>query len=104
MAYGAIYLVTNAVSDKQYVGQTKTSLRRRWISHVSAARTLAPGSPILHAAIRKHGPAAFTMERIVDAPSRLALNAYEHFWVGVIGCVSPAGYTFERRPRAKTEN
>lgn len=33
-----IYLITNTTNNKQYVGVTRTTLNRRWITHKSSAR------------------------------------------------------------------
>jgi len=36
--FGIIYLITNKVTGKQYVGQTVQALVKRWVAHVSVAR------------------------------------------------------------------
>lgn len=35
---GYIYLVTNTVTGKKYIGQTRASIAQRWRQHVSAAK------------------------------------------------------------------
>jgi group I intron endonuclease len=91
MAYGSIYLVSNRDNGKPYVGQTTTSIDRRWSSHVSLART-TKGGPALCRAIRKHGRAAFSVECITQCPDQPTLDAVERFWIGVFGAVAPGGY------------
>lgn len=48
-----IYKITNNINGKIYIGQTKTSIERRFISHKSAARRGI--NYILYKAIRKYG-------------------------------------------------
>lgn len=36
-AHGYIYLVTNQVTGKEYIGQTTRTLEERWKQHVSDA-------------------------------------------------------------------
>lgn len=62
----SVYKVTNTVNGKMYVGFTCRSLEQRWRSHLSAARQ---GSPYrLHAAIRKHGPDPWRIEKVMETP------------------------------------
>ena len=46
----AVYIVTNVMNGKQYVGLTK-SLEKRWDAH----RRSNGSAPALHAAIKKYG-------------------------------------------------
>jgi hypothetical protein len=57
-----LYCVTNKNNGKKYVGMTGRNPETRWKAHVSAARQ---GSPFrFHAAIRKYGIDAWTVEEI----------------------------------------
>ena len=62
-----IYLITNKVNQKIYIGKTKESLRRRWVVHRSHAKTRAH-TP-LHKAIRKYGEHNFTLEIVSNHSS-----------------------------------
>lgn len=64
---GIIYLVTNTKSGKQYVGQTRRSLARRWHQHVADSKKPARAS-YLQRAIGKHGCDSFTKEVICRCP------------------------------------
>jgi group I intron endonuclease len=57
-----VYLITNRINQKIYIGKTKESLRRRWVVHISHAKTRAH-TP-LHNAVRKYGEHNFTLEII----------------------------------------
>jgi predicted GIY-YIG superfamily endonuclease len=41
--YGSIYLITNSVNGKVYVGQTTKTLQQRWAGHVYANDPKAGG-------------------------------------------------------------
>lgn len=79
-----IYLITHRASGKRYVGQS-VNIRGRWAEHRSSN-----GSK-LAAALKKHGPDAFTFE-IVEPCPREELNDREAFYVWAFDCVSPKGY------------
>lgn len=60
-----VYLMTNQVNGKKYVGITTKSLEARVQEHVNDAYS---GSPYaLHAAIRKYGPENFTIQLLTTA-------------------------------------
>lgn len=76
-----IYLVTNLLNGKKYIGKTIKGVARRWQLHVAAAThgSLFP----LHRAIRKYGAQGFSLE-VIDAgpfPSDCALAAAEIYWI-----------------------
>jgi group I intron endonuclease len=73
--FGEIYLVTNLVNGKKYIGQTRRGIERRWVDHCSAART-TPGY-MLHRAIRKYGCEKFSVEKISVAKNQDELNRAE---------------------------
>ena len=57
-----VYLVTNRVSGKLYVGRTGQGLKKRWRQHVHDAFVVTPKRKYrcpLHEAIAKHGADAF---------------------------------------------
>lgn len=60
-----VYLITNEVNGKRYVGVTTKTLKRRWKAHRNAA---VSGSYYwLHKAMRKYGNDAFVMEELAVA-------------------------------------
>ncbi|MBQ2884700.1 MAG: GIY-YIG nuclease family protein [Alphaproteobacteria bacterium] len=60
---GFIYLVKNLINGKCYVGQTTTSIKRRWNQHCYDASKSIYNMP-LHKAIRKYGVENFTINEI----------------------------------------
>ena len=81
---GTIYLVTNNVNGKQYVGQT-----------IVAGNKVGHGT-LMTRAYRKHGKENFTYERICsDIDNKAFLNFAERFWIKVMGSRTPVGYNIE---------
>lgn len=86
---GVVYLVTNAVTGKLYVGITTRQIKARWNQHVRDA-----GRPKchFHRAIAKYGRDAFRLEIIERCDDQASLEAAERHWIGQLECMSPAGY------------
>jgi group I intron endonuclease len=79
-----VYLVTNKVNGKQYVGQTMTE--RNNYGH----------GRMLLKAYKKHGKVNFDYERICSGiEDRHLLNWLERFWIAVYQTVTPNGYNIE---------
>lgn len=77
---GIIYLITNTVNGKQYVGQCKYNDDRRWKEHCRCATLDEPGS-IISSAIKKYGKENFTYEVVDAASSFYELNKKERAWI-----------------------
>jgi group I intron endonuclease len=79
-----IYLVSNKLNGKQYVGQT-----------INPERQIGHGR-ILRKAYKLHGRDNFSYEPICTGiTSRTTLNAVERFWIAVADTVVPKGYNIE---------
>lgn len=75
MKYGIIYKITNITNGNIYIGQTITSLKSRWSSHVSSAKCNKPWA--ICSAIRKYGKDNFIIVKIDSANCKDDLNALE---------------------------
>lgn len=83
-----IYLITNKVNGKQYVGQTTQSLFRRWHLHCSkSGRCLA-----MKSAIRKYGKENFSIKSIYVASCLEELNQMEREFINKYNTLFPNGY------------
>ena len=67
--FGVVYLITNTVNGKVYVGQTINGLSKRWKGHKNDVRNGSQNP--LHRAIRKYGERDGT--RDPRQPKRIAL-------------------------------
>lgn len=57
-----VYLITNKLDDKKYVGKTERSLDVRWKQHVNCSKY---GSSLyVHRAMRKYGVEAFNVSML----------------------------------------
>lgn len=90
MTYGIIYCITNVVNGKKYIGQTTTTLNRRWLFHKYSAKT--GSSFVLHAAIRKYGELCFIVEQISQENSADELNKKEASLIASMRTLVPFGY------------
>lgn len=84
-----IYILTNTVNGKQYVGKD-SCLPSRINQHL---RGQTPNCPAIHNAIKKYGNETFSVE-IIQYPdiSEEALNAVEHWKIRQFHTLSPNGY------------
>ena len=81
---GRVYLVTNTLNGKQYVGQTITKHSRKGHGHALAD------------AYKKYGHKSFTYEAVCSSVNNHAtLDFAEQFWINVMGSLSPNGYNLE---------
>lgn len=72
-----IYLITNQINEKVYVGQTSQSLKDRWIQHCD------PNSHCRHlkSAIAKYGPDRFSMVSLGKAATQEEATNLEDLWI-----------------------
>lgn len=85
-----VYLVTNTVTGKQYVGATTLKLKYRWKLHCSAAERKPKG--LLHQDIRTYGTSKFIVGVLSVALNDQALDDLERFWIRELRTQSPNGY------------
>lgn len=80
MAY--IYLITNVINNKQYVGQTVNKVQRRFNQHKNSAYNIKDkdNKAPLHQAIKKYGIENFTVEILEECPNN-QLNEREIYWI-----------------------
>ena len=94
---GTIYLITNTVNGKIYVGKTTKTLDARWRGHVQSAMRVRSINMMLHAAIRKHGPEAFTIAAICCVSTAEELDALEIYHIKRLNaCGRGVGYNMTK--------
>jgi group I intron endonuclease len=87
---GAIYLATNTINGKAYVGKSQKTMEYRQKCHHQEARS---GSDFLfHRALRKYGVKAFTWEVLATSDRLFILNDLEMSWIVLLRTKVPNGY------------
>lgn len=71
-----IYLATNIIDGKQYVGFTIRTIRRRWKSHVKGDKG---SSRLLHEAIKQFGECLFHLEQLFEGSTEEALRMETYY-------------------------
>lgn len=76
--YCSIYLITNTLDSKKYVGQTWYPLQRRFKGHACKNNR---GCPYLYRAITKHGLPAFTIELLTTCTTQETADLAEQQYI-----------------------
>ena len=78
---GIIYLLTNTLNGKQYIGQTICGLDARWKQHCRSARRGSKN--YIHRAIRKYGTVVFN-QQIIEETNLESLDSREIYWISML--------------------
>ena len=78
-----IYLVTNLISYKMYIGKTEGTVEERWKQHMKNAKSGIQTH--LYRAIRKYGPEVFIAEGLTECNSLEQLDELEKSWIILLG-------------------
>lgn len=87
-----IYTITNKLTGKVYVGQTKGTAKKRWASHCCPSNA---SNSYISKAINMHGRGSFDFSVIDIAESIESLGHKEIFWIDHFKCMAPTGYNLK---------
>lgn len=96
MYEGFIYLITNNVNGKQYVGQTKSTIEHRFGQHISNSKRNR--NDVIYKAIRKYGKENFKVEELFMVSCKTVdelqdiINEKEIFYIKKHKTLIPNGY------------
>jgi group I intron endonuclease len=88
--YGIIYKITNRVNGKIYIGQTTSTLVKRWQKHQYKSHCT-----LLSRAIRKYGKDNFDVCTISRCSSLKEMNHRESYYIKLFKALSPYGYNLD---------
>jgi len=91
MAYGIVYELVCVKTGLRYIGQTTTTLDKRWSGHCYGALRKNIDW-VLCRAIREHGPESFQKRILCECESKDELNVSERAHIASLGTVWPGGY------------
>jgi len=86
---GIIYKITNKENGKAYIGQTRKSLKRRFVEHKLSSTKTA-----IHNAIAKYGVDGFTLE-VLKTCDYSELDKYEVSFIEEHNTLYPNGYNLK---------
>ena len=89
---GIIYIITNDINNKVYVGQTTQTLQERWNGHIRTARSNTVPHFAIHNALNKYGVEHFKISAIENNVLYSELNKKERYWIEFYNSKSPNGY------------
>ena len=108
--YGFVYLTTNKINGKRYIGQRYYDTKEQWKLYLGSGK-------ILKDAIKKYGRNNFTVEILENCKTKEILNNSEKYWIKKYNAISNdsfyniamggdggnviAGYSEERRNELK---
>lgn len=87
-----IYVITNLLNGKQYVGQTHHTIQKRWKRHCWECTN--SNMPITQA-IKKYGKENFKIELLEECVSQEDMNDREIYWAKHLNTFSPNGYNLK---------
>ncbi len=102
LVVGEIYLITNKITNKKYVGQTMShhknhskyrpyGYKSRFNSHVSESRRDKDKKNYLKQSMRKHGEDKFTVQLIKRCPLEI-IDKEEQYFIKKYNTLYPSGY------------
>ena len=77
---GKIYIITNLVNHKQYIGATMGDLQKRFNTHFKS-RTLRKEPSVFHKALHIYGKENFRIGLLEDNIQKEKLAEREKFWI-----------------------
>ncbi len=87
-----VYLLTNRITGKEYVGVTTLSIEERFHEHVHSAKKPGSTTRALSLSIRKHGATAFDMDQLAVACTEIEMFTLEQHFVDQRRTLTPHGY------------
>lgn len=88
-----VYLATNNINGKQYVGQHSGSdLSKYWNHCVAHALRGSRDKPYLYNAVRKHGLSSFHISPLVIVATKWEMDLYEKGMIKALNTRKPVGY------------
>lgn len=88
-----IYLISNSINNKQYVGLTRQTLEKRFQQHSQFKRNYVSA---MQSAMKKYDPSNFTIELIAECESLEEAGKLERLGIAYYNTLAPLGYNIRK--------
>jgi group I intron endonuclease len=85
-----VYLITNKVNGKQYVGQTTKTVEKRWEKHLENADLGIKF--LIYKSIRKYGAENFSRVILHECETKEEMDFVEMFYIALLSTKAPNGH------------
>lgn len=99
--FGIIYIITNSINDKVYIGQTIQTLQERWQGHCRKAYSTNEANMSIKRAIFKYGKDNFTIKELERCSIEI-LNEREIYYINLYNSYKN-GYNSTLGGKSKTK-
>lgn len=95
---GYIYCISNDLNCKKYIGQTTTTIQKRFAEHKRCALSYPDSTQLIYRVMRKYGCEHFTVTMLCSEFSnsvsdlKQKLNEREMYYIQTLGTLKPNGY------------
>lgn len=90
-----IYLITNKINNKQYIGQTIRTISDRWSRHISSSKNQNDNN-YFHNALQRYGEKSFEIELLEEVEDIAILDERESYYISKYDTYYPNGYNTTR--------
>ncbi|MCK5612113.1 GIY-YIG nuclease family protein, partial [Candidatus Pacearchaeota archaeon] len=93
-----IYKIKNLINGKIYIGQTKSTTKKRFSQHCEKRN-----KTVIGLAIKKYGRGSFRVSVLREGvETKTELDALEIAYIASCGSIAPSGYNVEEGGQAST--
>lgn len=90
-----IYVITNDINGKQYVGKTNLSIEERFKEHCKGRKRRRCEKRPLYSAMNKYGIEHFYIEQLEECSAEDSAKR-EEYWIAKLGTYGSGGYNATR--------
>lgn len=94
--YGRVYLITNLVNGKQYVGKTTLTIKERFQAHIGRSNSKDFYKMAISMAIKKYSKESFKIEELAISYTKEQLKFSEGFYINYFNSLAPNGYNITK--------
>lgn len=86
-----IYVITNDINGKQYVGKTNNSIEQRFREHIKDSKRERCEKRPLYSAMNKYGIKHFSIKQLEECDESI-VNEREQYWIQKLNTYGKTGY------------